>query len=288
METLIGAAKKALLSGEVKLIIGYTPAGNSGRTRPFIARTPDEAELLTFNHNCQNNLAVYLTRIPKPSKGKTGIVVKGCDVRSINALIQENKIRRDDIYIIGAACSGIAADQYQPFDKSNTMDKCISCTTQIPASVDVVTGEAEPYEKPDDRTNAELQRLGALTPEERFSFWQNEFEKCIKCYACRQACALCYCGQCITDKTTPRWIESSSSPRGNFSWNLIRAFHLSGRCTGCGECERACPADIPLMLLNRKMGMVAMKEFGYRHGSNPDDSPLVGSYELSDNNSFFK
>ena len=35
-------------------------------------------------------------------------------------------------------------------------------------------------------------------------------------------------------------------------FHIIRAFHVAGRCTDCGECTRVCPQGIPLHLLNRK------------------------------------
>ena len=35
-------------------------------------------------------------------------------------------------------------------------------------------------------------------------------------------------------------------------FHIIRAFHVAGRCTDCGECSRVCPQNIPLHLLNRK------------------------------------
>ena len=35
-------------------------------------------------------------------------------------------------------------------------------------------------------------------------------------------------------------------------FHIIRAFHVAGRCTDCGECSRVCPQGIPLHLLNRK------------------------------------
>lgn len=35
-------------------------------------------------------------------------------------------------------------------------------------------------------------------------------------------------------------------------FHIIRAFHVAGRCTDCGECSRVCPQGIPLHLFNRK------------------------------------
>jgi formate hydrogenlyase subunit 6/NADH:ubiquinone oxidoreductase subunit I len=133
-----------------------------------------------------------------------------------------------------------------------------------------------------------MQKIDSMTAEARFDFWEAEFEKCVKCYACRQACPMCYCEKCIADKSVPRWIESSAHTRGNFAWNMIRAFHLAGRCVGCNECERACPAEIPLSLLNRKMGMMAKKEFDYVAGMNLNTPTLVGTYDVNDREDFIK
>jgi ferredoxin len=90
------------------------------------------------------------------------------------------------------------------------------------------------------------------------------------------------------EKSEPQWIDTSSTSRGNFSWNIIRAFHMAGRCIGCHECERACPMDIPLTLLTRKMGMVAFSEFGYRHGTSLTEPTLIGNYSTSDKEDFIK
>lgn len=288
MQKLIDKAKELLQSKEVAFIIGYALVPGTERTRPFIARSESDAEKLVFNNYCVNNLAVYLTRIKKPKEGKMGIVAKGCDARAVVGLIQEQQIKREDVYIIGMVCGGVTADPALPYGADNLAPKCINCTVQTTKVCDCLIGEAADYAKPKDK-NAELMAaIDKMTPNERFAFWEAEFEKCIKCYACRQTCPLCYCEQCIADKTTPRWIESSASRRGNLSWNLIRAFHLSGRCIGCGECDRACPMDIPLTLLNRKMGMVAMREFNYRHGMAVDEPTLVGSYNISDREDFIK
>lgn len=287
MQELRDAARAALETKEAAFIIGYAD-NRHGTARPFIAKTVADTDKLVFNHTCVHNLAVYLTRIALPKEGKMGIVAKGCDVRAIIGLIQENKIARDRVYIIGVRCSGVTADVTLPFGSDNLPPKCNNCQVQTPHVADVTVGETVPYEKAGDATAARLQQLKAMSEKERFAFWAGEFDKCIKCYACRQTCPMCYCEQCIVDKTVPRWIESSASLRANFSWNLIRAFHLAGRCIGCGECERACPMDIPLMLLNRSMGMVAMQQFNYRHGTDADAPTLVGSYNNQDNNEFFK
>ena len=164
----------------------------------------------------------------------------------------------------------------------------MDCSVRSPKIYDVLIGKSDEFEKPNDENLELIKKLEALTPNERWNFWEKEFEKCIKCYACRQACPLCYCEKCIVDKTIPRWIESSATTRGNFSWNIIRAFHLAGRCIGCNECERACPMEIQLSLMNRKMGMIATTEFNYRHGIDINEPTLVGDYRISDKEDFIK
>ena len=127
-----------------------------------------------------------------------------------------------------------------------------------------------------------------MSPAERMSFWAQEFERCVKCYACRQVCPLCYCERCIADKNRPVAIDTSATPKGNFAWHITRAFHLAGRCVGCGECARACPAGIPLGLLNLTLARAAEKHFGYQAGMDPKVEPLIGSYALTDKEDFIR
>ncbi len=288
MKELVEKAKELFQNGTVGVIIGYAAMPNQNRLRPFFAYSEAEAEQLTFGHYAQNNLSVYLSAIRKPKSGKIGIVVKGCDTRSVVALMQENQIKRDEVYIIGMACNGVVRDYALDWQVNNVAPKCVMCKMRTPHVADVVIGTEEDFEKPEDAYGKMIAELDAKTSEERFAFWEKEFEKCIRCYACRQACPTCYCEQCIVDKTVPRWVSSSTSAQSNFSWNVIRAFHQAGRCTGCGECERSCPMDIPLTLLNRKLGMVAMREFGYMPGKSIDEPTLVGTYKNSDKEDFIK
>ena len=288
MNELRQLGKDLLQNGTVKVIIGYAEGTTPNRTKPFIARTPEDAEKLVYNKYCVNNLAVYLTRKEHKGKGSIGIVAKGCDVKAIIQLIQENQINKDDVYIIGVNCNGVVADLGKEFSPQTMAVKCGNCLVRTPALYHTLLGKIEDMVKPEDENLKMIQSFDAMTSEQKWEFWEKEFEKCVKCYACRQTCPLCYCERCIADKSMPRWIESSASVRGNFSWNIIRAFHLSGRCIGCNECERACPAQIPLSLLNRKMGMVAKKEFDYTAGMALENPTLVGNYNTTDREDFIK
>jgi formate dehydrogenase (coenzyme F420) beta subunit len=288
MNELREKAKELLKNGTVKVVIGYVEGANPKRTKPFIARTPEDADKLVFNNFCVNNLAVYLTRKEFKRNGVVGIVAKGCDVRAIVQLIQENQINKDDVYIIGMNCNGVVQQLDQEFSSETIATKCLSCQVKTPHLHHTLIGSVTESPQRNDTHFELMQKLEAMSAEERWSFWEAEFEKCVKCYACRQACPLCYCERCIADKTVPRWIESSAHTRGNFAWNIIRAFHLAGRCIGCNECERACPAEIPLSLLNRKMGMTASKEFNYVPGMGLDTPTLVGNYDVNDREDFIK
>jgi len=57
-------------------------------------------------------------------------------------------------------------------------------------------------------------------------------------------------------------------------FHLVRAVHMAGRCIDCGLCEEACPADIPLRLLYRKVDEIVQDVFDYKTGTNPDQSPF--------------
>jgi ferredoxin len=293
MEELRNHAKELLEKSEVAAVIGYQQVSEK-RTKPIIITDPADASKLVFNEYCLNNLAVYLTKAririllnAKDKKSRLAIAAKPCDVKSIVALIQENQVHREDIYIISFNCHGAVKDFGCEFSGENLASKCITCDTRKPKYYDIIFGEEKEMPKADDKGLERINKIESMSHKERFEFFRSEFDKCIKCYACRAVCPLCYCQRCITDKAIPRWIESSSHERGNFAWNIVRAFHLSARCTGCGECERACPMDIPLSLINRRMAIEAKKSFSYVSGNSLDTPTLVGSFDAKDSDELF-
>lgn len=275
----------ALLSeGKVSSVIGYAEGTLKGRVQTLIAHSAAEAENFVFNENCVNNLAVYLTKsygLVKKDK-PVAVFLKPCDIKSVTALIQEHQLKREDVFIIGLSCQGIK-------NGNGLAGKCMGCRMHNPQYSDAIAGQ--PVEEKEPQITdpfVRVKEIENMTTEDRWGFWMKEFDKCIRCYACRQACPLCYCEVCVVDKTQPRWIESSAHPVGNLGWHLIRAFHLAGRCTGCGECDRACHQNIPLSLLNMKMGKEIFELYGYRAGMDTEAKPPLTEFKMEDSEEFIR
>jgi ferredoxin len=284
VEELRALARDLLAKGTVKTVIGYKAERLANRVSPLIITSPDRAGELVWNKYCLNNLAVYLTRGEVMRRGPAAVVVKGCDARAVCGLLQEGQIARQNVVIIGMVCEGVG----EPL-----LEMCKSCDVHVPRLADyIIPKEAQkPAEaaKTPAEADAEVARLEALTPEERWKFWREKLERCIKCYACRQACPLCYCKRCVVEKNQPQWISTSAHAAGNFAWNAIRAMHLAGRCGACGACERACPQGIPLMLLNKKMAKEVALHFNYRAGYDPAATPALRTFDArGDNDELFR
>lgn len=293
-EAIRDEAQRILSTGEVSAVIGYASVRRKGSAQPIIITDASAADKLIFTPASVNNLALYLTKAKKeiPKTGKIGIVVKGCDLKAIVGLMGEAQLKREDLYLIGVPCSGVLASTTQPATEltaDTIAPKCTECNTQLPLGCDYVPNVQLPTQPQlEGKYAAEIARLEALTPAERWAYWKEQFAKCIKCYACRQVCPFCFCEQCLCDRNKPQMVETTPRPAGNTAWHIVRAMHLAGRCAGCAECERVCPMDIPLNLLNRKMAKELKELYDYEAGFVVNDKGPLSTFTEKDDQSFIK
>lgn len=265
MNSLIARAKELLENKTVNVIIGYE-AGPTEIARPAFITDPLKAEKLIFDERCVQNLAVYLTKPEVKKFGKLGIVATLPVMRSIMMLISEQQISADDIVVLGISSNG------QLLEISD---------------ITVMQGFIEKSDLSNPQKDKELlAEMNKLNPEERFAWWQKEFSKCIKCYACRQACPMCYCTRCAVEVNQPQWIPVQSNTHGNMEWHILRAMHLAGRCISCGECGRACPVGIPCHLLTMHLADQTHKYFNVYAGISDKMKSVLSVYEPGDKENF--
>ena len=264
-------AKQLLADGTVKMVIGYKLGTTATRRRPHFMRTPQEVDQLVLDSNCIANLAGYLvTEGLLSDEKKVAIFLKPDGIRSINILAAEAQLNSEQIVILGFDING---ETVSPLDGNNA-EAFSSMMTTVKAAA------------PDKLNDPLIAKLEAMSPKERFAFWEGEFARCIKCYACRQACPMCYCRRCVVDNNQPQWVNTSSHTLGNFEWNIVRAFHLAGRCVGCGNCDRACPVNIPLRLLNTRMAQEVLTSFDHVAGMSDKQPPVLASFKKDDSETF--
>ncbi|KJS15435.1 MAG: 4Fe-4S ferredoxin [Peptococcaceae bacterium BRH_c4b] len=299
------AAKKLLDDQKVDLVVGFARGSLPLRSTPGFIRKSCDAGKLTWDYSCENNLANYLRK----REGKVAVVAKGCDTRAIVALIKENQINRDNLYIIGVPCSGMIdrnkADELldgkellEVEDKGDTLvlkgkgfaveakladlchDTCKTCCYGTPVVYDMLIGEPVPAKAEDNFDD--VRAFEAKSPAERKKMLAEDLSKCIRCYACRNACPMCYCPECFVDCSTPVWIEKAPDTADNMLFQSVRVLHLAGRCVDCGACDRACPMGINLRGITRKMVKEVKELFGYEAGVNMEDKPALNEFTADD------
>ncbi|MFC1973748.1 4Fe-4S dicluster domain-containing protein [Chloroflexota bacterium] len=265
-------ARELLENGAVECVIGYEIGSDGSSARPSFVYEADDVERLVFDNTCTHSLIKYL--LNKKDKS-VATVVKGCDSRALNLLFTEKQLERDKVFVIGVVCSGILEWGWNKHS-DKTQNRCNPCRQHTPLVYDVLVGKPVDEEPLPADYFTEVIEMEAKTAEERLGFWNEQAERCIRCYACRNVCPGCYCTDCFVELLDPEWVGIRIANKENLMWNAIRAFHLAGRCIACNECERVCPVNIPLSLLNRKLEQEVLDLFDFMSGMSTEiPAPLI-------------
>ena len=130
--------------------------------------------------------------------------------------------------------------------------------------------------------------IEAMDGDERWNHFEALLSGCIRCYACRNACPLCFCPTCFVDESSPQWIGKGQDPTDIRTFHFLRAYHCAGRCTDCGACEEACPMEIKVRDFTRKLVKESVENYGWEPGLTLDRSPPLETFKPEDPDEFIK
>jgi ferredoxin len=292
---------------ELETVIGWTQGYDPLHMTPVFVKDDKSISKLVWNPFCSQNLTGYLVKTPAVKSTddakKIGVCVKGCDSRSLVALIQEKFVSRDSLYIFGLPCHGVidwhrlmlkvpitgiqsiavkdgqlvleGNDGLRTLDLTDVLArKCLRCVYPNPVIHDVLIGSPASPRATTESAYGDVEELKQRSLDERLDFWRSELNRCMRCYACRNACPLCVCQErCIAETREPKWLTQHMDISEKFLFHFIHAMHLAGRCTECGECERVCPMEIPVTLMKEELNKIIRELFGYEAGLNQEAVP---------------
>lgn len=304
-------AIELLENGTVDRVLGWSAGEFPYDMTPAVFNSAEELRNgFVYNDFCGANLSKYLIKESRKG-GKVLAFLKPCDTYSFNQLIAEHRILRENVYVIGIECYGKAdVDKLKAMGMSGIVgistgngeytvetvygnqtvkagaamaDRCIDCKSKKHVVYDELIGTDGEWDEDCSRFS-KVAELEAMTPDERFAFWRGELSRCIRCNACRNVCPACSCEQCVFDNPNSGIAQKAAATSFEENmFHIIRAFHVAGRCTDCGECSRVCPQHIPLHLLNRKFIKDINEFYGdYQAGEDPEAKPPLGMYRTDD------
>ena len=308
---LVEKASALLADGTVNRVLGWKRGEFDYDVTPAVFQTAEElANDLVWNDFCYANFSKYLIKETEKSDQKVLVFLKPCDTYSFNQLLTEHRFDREKVYVIGVPCAGMidveklkkSAEGISSisedgdkivietlFDGALTLDRsellaerCLNCKSKKHVAYDELLGEDGAVL--DSARFDEVAAIEAMTPDERFAFWQNELSRCIRCNACRNVCPACTCEKCVFDNPSSGLENKAASDSFEEKmFHIIRAFHVVGRCTDCGECSRVCPQQIPLHLLNRKFIKDIDEFYGeYQAGAEVGSRAPIVDYKTED------
>jgi formate dehydrogenase (coenzyme F420) beta subunit len=302
---LLERAKTLLAAGTVTRVIGWKKGLFDYDVTPGTFTTAEDLDKnFIYNEWCSANLSKYLVKESRAVETKKNTVkannsmvlakdpaavsqplpqekvlvfLKPCDTYSFTELLKEHRINRENVYAVSIPCDGMKDPE-----KKELSERCTVCKSKKHITYDELIGEDG--EVQESKRFDMVEKIEAMSADERFAFWQNELSRCIRCNACRDVCPACTCVHCVFDN--PASGVSNKVAADGFEesmYHIIRAWHVAGRCTDCGECSRVCPQNIPLHLLNRKFIKDINELYGpYMAGADMDTKPPMLHFEKSD------
>lgn len=309
-EAMIKRAKELLADGTVNRVMGWKRGEFSYDITPAVFETAKELDAeFVCDDLTQANVSKYLIKESR-KEGKILALLKPCDTYSFNQLVKEHRIIRENVYVIGIpggpkidiekikakGISGILSVKNEDYTLkietiygTETMPfyeaisgKCENCKSKKHVVFDELIGEDG--DVLESNRFEMVEKLENMTAQERYDFWRDQLSKCIRCNACRNVCPACTCENCVFDN--PKSGIDNKAAADSFEENMfhiIRAFHVAGRCTDCGECSRVCPQNIPLHLLNRKFIKDINSLYGeYQAGADTTSRAPLNDYSTDD------
>jgi ferredoxin len=265
MSELLKITEQLFTQQGVNLLIGYSE-GSAGKLRPVFITSPQEANQLVIRHHDGMNLTAYLTKPHIKAKGRIAIIASLPEMRSVVQLAAENQVNKEETIVIGVL--------------PNLELKLFASFVELESFVKTQNWEIE------EKYKLEIEKIKALPLNERWSYWKKLLEPCIRCYACRAACPMCYCTKCTVECNQPQWIPAEANMQGVVEWHIMRAMHMAGRCSDCNACFEACPLGLPINLLTKNIMLDVRQNFSSADGDS--GSNVLSVFRPGDKENFIR